>query len=107
MSDQVKGTGFIQQMLHGDLVKDGTAAISIAEIVIRSNFGDVSLQEQQPLVVSDGGDCWIVDGSLNKDRLVEGPGKISLRLYKSDARISSLIFDYVMLPVASRPSSDR
>jgi hypothetical protein len=105
MSDFSHPAKYIQQIIHGDLVENGKAAIELVEILVRNKFGDEELQEQQPFVPRDGGQVWIVGGSKNKDRLVEGHGRMVIMVNKAHAKIESLMGDYVMFPIANPPSA--
>jgi len=82
---------YVERILHGDLVGNGSTAVAVAEIIIRANYGDDVLSEQRPLLVSDRGEYWLVEGSRNASRAVEGPGKVVVRLSKADARVISLL----------------
>jgi len=105
MSDLVTGPQLVQQLLIGDMVKNGATAVALVEVLVRNLYGVSSLQEQQPFVARDGGRVWIVEGSLNKDRSVEGPGKLVATVNKLDAKIGTFMFDYVMFPPTEPPSS--
>ena len=73
-------TDFVQRAIHGALVDNADAAIAIAETLVRNKFGEAALREQQPLGARDGGQIWIVEGSLNRNRAHEGPGMLILRM---------------------------
>jgi hypothetical protein len=104
MSDPVPGPQLVQQLLIGDMVKNGDTAVALVEVLVRNLYGVSSLQEQQPFVARDGGRVWIVEGSLNKDRSVEGGGKLVATVNKLDAKIGTFMFDYVMFPPTEPPS---
>lgn len=105
MADFSHPAKYVQQIIHGDLVENGKAAIELAEVLVRNKFGDSDLQEQQPFVARDGDQVWIVEGSKNKDRSVEGRGRLVIMVNKAHAKIESLMFDYVMFPLANPPSA--
>lgn len=105
VSDPSTPAKFVQQVLLGDLVKDGKTAIALAEVLVRNIYGDLDLREQQPFVARDGGQVWIVEGSKNKDRSVEGPGKLVIIVNKADAKIESFMGEYVMFPLTEPPST--
>jgi hypothetical protein len=97
------GPGYVLGLIHGDLVKDAGTAVALAEVLVESNFGVSKLEAQRPLVAYENGNFWIVEGSLNKERSVEGPGKLVVKIEKADASILYLGFDYVVISRSSPP----
>jgi hypothetical protein len=51
---------------------------------------------QLPFVVTDQGDTWLVRGSYNVDRSVEGPGPFRLEVRKRDAAVLDMCFEMVL-----------
>jgi len=90
------GPKYVLSTLTGDLVKNSDSALSIAKILVSANYGDEVLQEQAPLSVADEGTHWMIEGSLNKNRDNEGPGRILIKIRKSDSKVEYLKFDYVL-----------
>lgn len=103
MSDSIPSSAFAQRVLTGELVKDAKTAIAITEILIKGNYGEIALSEQMPLIARDDGSIWVIEGSLNKDRSAEGPGTVIVKINKSDAKVISLLFDYVIHPLQNPP----
>jgi hypothetical protein len=104
MSNPCTPAQYFQRVVLGDLVKNGKTAVALVEVLVKNIYGDLDLEEQRPFVAQDGGDVWIVEGSKNKDRSVEGPGKLVVLVNKADAKIESFMGDDVMFPV-TEPSS--
>jgi hypothetical protein len=51
------------KLAHGGMVTTAKTAESIAAAILRGHHGDKEFAIQQPLVVSDKGECWRVEGS--------------------------------------------
>lgn len=100
------GPAFVQRVLLGDLVNDAKTATALTAVLVSNNFGDDVLRRQEPLSASDGGDYWTIEGSFNRDRTSEGVGKLIAKVNKADARVISLMFDYVLIPPAEPPKGN-
>jgi len=70
-------------------------AKTFAMLVLRSASQE-GVNEQLPLSVSDQGDTWLVQGSLNRDRAAEGPGPFKLEVQKRDAKVVDIGFEWVL-----------
>lgn len=73
------------------------AAIEKFSAALAENeWGQNELRRQLPLAVSDKGDTWLVQGSGNAARDVEGPGPLHLEVQKRDARVLDIWFEWVL-----------
>lgn len=91
ITEEMRAKGFrrFQRMLYGALLKDGSAAIELAEVLIKNNFGDAVLKEQRPLKATADGDFWIVEGSVTKDPAKQLEGPVILRVNKMDLTVDA------------------
>jgi hypothetical protein len=92
------GFRFLQRVFYGDAVKDEAAALGIAEILIRSSFGEKELDRQKPLSIWTDDDCWIIQGSFNKDESKVGEGPVIVRMNKAHATIESMYLRLITPP---------
>ncbi len=67
-----------------DLLKTKEAARDVAAAVIKNYYGAAVLRQQEPLVVTDLGKAWYVEGSHVPKDLPEGFGPLFLRMRKAD-----------------------
>jgi len=83
-----------QQMVYGDLIKDKETAIALAEVLIKSKFGDQVLAIQRPLNATADDDFWVVEGSVTKDpkKALEGP--VILRINKADLAVEEFYLHF-------------
>jgi hypothetical protein len=79
-----------------DMFANCSAATEFAEIVIESAWGRADLKKQYPIAVSDSGKTWIVRGSRNADRAVEGLGPLNLEFLKGDGRVLNLFTEWFL-----------
>lgn len=91
MTEEMRAKSFrrFQRMLYGDLLKDAAAAIELAEVLVKNNFGDAVLKEQRPLTATADGDFWIVEGSVTKDPAKQLEGPVILRVNKRDLTVDA------------------
>jgi hypothetical protein len=78
---------FLTSKFRGGIVPDGEVACRIAEVLIEAHFDKAELAAQQPLVATDKGDYWRVEGSRNRDQKVEGAGWFFMSIKKFDGRL--------------------
>lgn len=64
----------------------------IAEILVENASGSGELSRQLPFIVIDRGDTWLVRGSRNAERTVEGAGSFHLELRKRDGGVLEMYF---------------
>ena len=65
--------------------------------ILAEDAGDADeLRQQLPFAVTDHGDTWLVRGSRNQNRMVEGPGRFHLEVQKRDARVLDMCFEGVL-----------
>ena len=93
MTDGMTKFQQIQHLVIGDLVKNTETAVELAAILIRRNFGEDSLKEQQPLSAHEDGDYWSVDGTPTMMKNTSGFGSVRVRIKKTDASVASLYWD--------------
>ncbi len=91
MSDNRANPGSIM-MLHkisrGGVICDAQLACAIGALLFECHYGADELAQQQPLVATDKGECWRVEGSRNRDSKAEGSGPLFLTIAKFDGRIT-------------------
>jgi NTF2 fold immunity protein len=78
-----------QKLISADL------AVAIARQIHKEQYGQTTLDEDEPLSVSDDGDCWIVNGGKKrnfepKNLVLDGP--LRMRISKFDGQILSYLF---------------
>ncbi len=82
----------------GGLVNKPETALALAEIHIEARFGIDELRRQQPFTVTDERTAWLIEGSSNVDRQLEGEGAVYVQIAKTDGRVldigQPLIFDW-------------
>ncbi len=84
------------QEMQGGIVNHSNIAISMAELVIASVYGNNEVQLQRPLLAYDETDRWLVVGSYNRARDIEGHGPIKVWIRKRDAKVIDLISPVVL-----------
>lgn len=74
---------------------DAALALKIAELVLRRTNGDETYENQLPMVVTDGGDRWNIDGTVHAASSVylDDPvgGYLSISIQKSNCRILKMV----------------
>ena len=79
---------FLYSKASGGIVPSSDAACCVAEALIDVHFGKAEVEAQRPLVATDKGDYWRVEGSRNRDRKVEGAGWFFMSIKKFDGRLT-------------------
>ena len=92
------GTMWLLKVLKGGIVNKPEMALNIAELVITNVYSVADLEQQTPLTVSDESDRWVIEGSYNKDRKIEGWGAAKVVIKKSDGQILEVYIPMVMFP---------
>jgi hypothetical protein len=87
-----------QRALYGDALKDEATALAVAEILIRSSFGDAELLRQRPLKIKSEDQSWIIEGSFNAEGKTVGEGPVVVRLNKADATVETLFLKLITPP---------
>jgi hypothetical protein len=87
---------YLRDLLVGGIVTDSDTAISIAQIILKKLYGIEESERQQPLTAEEQSGSWVVTGSYNRGRKVEGPGYFSIIIQKKDCKIIDVRLDYVM-----------
>jgi hypothetical protein len=90
------GTFYLQEVLHGGIINRSDIAIRVARILLESMYGKAKAERQDPLVAADKGDHWVVRGSYNLDRKLEGPGPFVISILKKDCRVIDAYAESVM-----------
>jgi hypothetical protein len=75
------------EMARGGLVFDPGVARRIGELLLEAHYGTAELERQRPLIVTDKGDQWQIDGSWNRDQKIEGKGPFFMSMRKFDGRV--------------------
>lgn len=88
-------------VLHGvqkppEVLGDAATVEKFASVLAEDAGGAGELSRQLPFAVTDHGDAWLVRGSGNADRAVEGPGPFHLEIRKRDARVMDMYFEGVL-----------
>jgi hypothetical protein len=86
------------EMMRGGIVFDAVLAGRLAELLFEAHHGGAQLEQQRPLIVTDKGDHWRVEGSWNRDRKIEGIGAFYCLLRKFDGCVLDLGATYVVHP---------
>lgn len=63
-------------------------AARIGEILCDELYRDLS--EHKPVITTDEGICWRVEGSRNRDGAIDGLAEFFLSIQKSDARVTDI-----------------
>jgi hypothetical protein len=74
---------------------DAELALKIAELILRSVHGDKTYENQLPMILTDGGDRWNIDGTVHAASSVylDDPvgGYLSISIQKSNCRILKMV----------------
>jgi hypothetical protein len=87
-----------QNLVFGDLVPDETAAIGIAEALIRGRFGEEALRKLQPMTAREGGTQWNVFGRTNQGQ----PLPVTVSVSKADAAVELFYVEFISRDEARR-----
>ena len=80
----------LHDIARGGIVNKPGLALRISELLIADIYGEEELEMQRPLEVEEKDDRWLITGSHNKDREVEGLGPAEVIMSKKDGRILSI-----------------
>jgi len=78
------------------LLSGAAVAKEFAEILIKNLSREGAGGDQLPLSLKDKGSTWMIDGSHNADRAVEGTGLCHVEIQKKDCRVVDLCLEYVL-----------
>ena len=73
---------------RGGVVGKAEWASRLAELYVESAYGKAALDRQLPLVVTDEGDCWLIEGSAKPAPMQLGAAVV--RIVKEDGRVLNL-----------------
>ena len=98
------GMVWLTNVVHGGMIPNGDVACRIAEILLEAHYGTAQVERQRPLVATDKGDYWRVDGSRPLTGKQEGLGPYFVSIKKYDGAVTDfgIYYDYVPHP-AVRP----
>ena len=74
-------------MTHRSLVPDAEMARHLGETYAGLLYGADEQHRQQPFVASEQGDCWLIEGSWNRDKKLSEEGWFYAVIWKYDGRI--------------------
>ncbi len=77
-------------MTRGSMVFDREMACRLAETYLVAHYGIEELEKQLPLIATDAGDCWRVEGSWNRDCKRWDTTWFFITLWKYDGRVVDL-----------------
>ena len=80
------------------LIRDPEIARRLGEVLLEAHYGQEEVVSQRPLIVTDKGDYWQVDGSFNRDRKTEGSGSFFMSVQKRDGRVTDIDVPYIYRP---------
>jgi len=83
-----KGMLFMTNIARGGVVFSSELAQRLAETLCEAHYGNEGLARQKPLIVTDKGTYWRVEGSWNRDGKIEGPGAFFVSIEKYDGRVT-------------------
>jgi NTF2 fold immunity protein of polymorphic toxin system component len=83
-----EGMLVMTQMTRGGVVLSGDLAVKLAEVLCEAHYGSEEVERQKPFNVADKGTYWRVEGSLNRDGKIDGPGAFFVSLGKYDGRVT-------------------
>jgi hypothetical protein len=75
---------WLANMTRGGLIYDASLARRFAELLLEFHYGKDEVERQRPLITTDKGDHWQVDGSWNRDGRqpgIKGHSFLSIRKY--------------------------
>ena len=71
-------------MLMGDLLKNESMARDFATVLLKGRYGEKAFAQQQPLIVTDLGREWLVEGTHRDPKTPPEFGPWLVRMRKSD-----------------------
>ena len=75
-------------LTHGGIIQSAEVACRVGEVLLEAHYGKDELEHQRPLVATDKGDYWQVDGSRNRDGKREGEGPFFMSIKKYDGAVT-------------------
>lgn len=79
-----------------EVLGDPATVEKFAAVLAESAGGPAEPNRQMPFSVANHGATWLVRGSANADRMVEGPGPFRLEVQKRDARVLDMVFEGII-----------
>jgi|SRR5579864_115630 len=76
--------------MNGGVISKPDLAVKIGEALCETHYGTAELQRQKPLVATDKGTYWRVEGSWNRDGKIDDKGAFFLSIQKRDGLITDL-----------------
>jgi hypothetical protein len=76
-------------LILGDLLKTEAAARDVAADVLKHKYGEAVLRQQEPLLVTDLGKAWYVEGSHVPTDLPPEFGPYFMRMRKADCCVEA------------------
>jgi len=76
----------LHRIANGGMVFDAALACAIGALLLERHYSADELARQKPLIATDNGDSWRVEGSRNRDYDQEGP--FFMTIEKFDGRIT-------------------
>jgi hypothetical protein len=79
-------------MFKGGVIFDAEHARALGELILEHHCEPSQRDRQRPLSVQEQGDCWLVEGSWNRERRITNPeednfGPFHMLIWKGDGRI--------------------
>ncbi len=97
MADEQEDASIVlHEALRGGLVTTPELAVKLAELLLVSAYDEQRLEQQKPLIATDQGDRWLIEGSYNKDGKIEGIGPAKIIMLKRNAQVLYLAIPRVM-----------
>ena len=91
MSSDEEYSVLLHDITRGGIVNNPTTALKISEILIEDIYGEDELLMQRPFKVEDKGDRWLIIGTPDRSKEIEGPGPARVIINKKDGRIIDII----------------
>ena len=79
-----------------DILDSASTVQKFAEILLENTYGKAELHRQLLFVVEDQIQTWVVNGSGNADRQVDGPGPYHIEVRKRDGRVIDIWLAYTL-----------
>ncbi len=87
---------YYQEILRGGVINNQQVAVKMAELVVESLYSNDEAERQKPFQARDLGDRWLVEGSHNKDKKIEGHGPVKMWIRKRDAKVIDFFLPEIM-----------
>lgn len=96
-----EGMLLMTKMTRGGVVFSSDLAVKLAEVLCDAHYGEAELARQKPFIVTDNDTYWRVEGRLNCDGAIDGPGAFFVSIGKYDGRVTDF---GRLLPYHAHPS---